>query len=393
MRRIVCFIYSSVVVSSFLFFMSSCGERVDLDVLEEDSFRIEFDAIKAFGDVAGFEDNSTNSSGAVSTRVLSETVSGGGKPQIDATFKIGDVVYMYQFFHETDLSYKQVGVLYATKAGPETVLTGDVDPELAVSFTENSYGDVYPDFKLVFSYKHELVFDYREQTGTLEDIDENYDYAVAELDVRNLVIDHENKVIQLPDKIRFYSSQAIVKFVLYDEKGQPIIPDKLTIDTEENPSTMATDGSADDSNSKIINYLNVLELENGPSQSDIYLGGGVQYGPLVVFPSANNNEVYVSLPGRNLNWWNPHRINYLKTCKFTLTATVGSDTYSYVKEQQYDSYLSYIYEYDYYKKVYFYTDYYYVIEVHMTMDKFSDTSTDASSENRYGGASANENWE
>ncbi|MCR5464828.1 MAG: hypothetical protein K6F06_09895 [Bacteroidales bacterium] len=401
MRRIFNINCVPFLALSFAMLLNSCTEKAEIieDEVEEaeEVFRFEFKAVKDQGD-------------QTDTRALSE-VDYQGTPRIEATFKKGDIVYMYKAtLNQEDPSgpptVEQVGILTAMEDGVETTLTGDVDPDLAVTFQEfASWYDestyTAPNFSLLFTYKHPLVFDYTGQKGTLKDIDDNYDYAVAEMGYQNedgedlyLEIDHENMRITLPEKIIFKSMQAIVKFVLYEGEGtdNPIIPDKLTLDTALDIDKLWI--GPDDYiyvENKIVQYFNPRAYN-----FDIQDNNYIRRGPLVVNPSSNTNEVYVSVPGRDADIYYSYRcddynvyMRDLSTKKFMLTAEVGSDIYYYERLATYDAWASYCYEHDMYDNVNFVNNYYYVIEVHMNKVSsiVSDPDVemdDATGQTRYG---------
>ena len=336
---------------------------------EEDlsTYRFEFSAIKESGVSA--DDNST--------RALDETVS-GETPRILPTFKVGDKVYMYKRGNGYnpisglyEYNFKEVGVLTAQEEGVETTLVGDVDPELAVFFYANEYGYLQPteDFELVFSYRHRLTFNYEGQKGTLQDIADNYDYATTYMrtykekyvydDSGNggwkqilLNIDHENKRITIPDKIRFRSEQSIFKFILKDEEGNPLVPDKLAIATDvySGPYSYSSDPRAP---VKLIKNVNLLTYNN-----DAGAGKGFRVGTIEVTNSSKSNIVYASLAGNGYGnyWWSSYNDHgdyqetLLAKCDFVLTATVGEDTYVFRKPASYG----------------FIKDWFYVIEVWMS---------------------------
>lgn len=159
------------------------------------------------------------------------------------------------------------GSLQPQTAGATANLTG------VLSGTNIAAGDA---LTLQFPKKSAITFE--GQTGTIADIEANYDYATANVTVASVA----NGQISVDGTTTFQNHQAIIKFTLLD---------KADGTTELNPSAFTiTDGT------------NTVELTSIPEATYTANSAGVLY---VAFPATNSAETV------------------------TLTATVGSDTYTY----------------------------------------------------------------
>lgn len=120
--------------------------------------------------------------------------------------------------------------------------------------------------------------DYTGQIGTLEDIASRYDYIQA-----SPLIDHveNNNITSTIDDTAFQNLQAIVRFTLKDQSGNPLYVSKLKI---------SADG------------LKVNDTE---------------LGDITINPTQPTDVIFAALSGVNGT--------------VTLTATVGNDTYVYTK--------------------------------------------------------------
>lgn len=132
---------------------------------------------------------------------------------LNATWKTGETVDVYKVTTVGDEEvYTGVGTLTAQANGATATLSGTLTGDFAVND------------QLVLFFNGG-VLDYQGQTGTLDDIASNYDYATASgevtgIDGSNLtVVDAATKSATVP----FDNQQAIVKFTLKDKAtGEPI---------------------------------------------------------------------------------------------------------------------------------------------------------------------------
>lgn len=130
---------------------------------------------------------------------------------LNATWTTGDKVYVY------DVSTKTViGELIAQEDGAESTLKG-------IFYDEATIPDVGDLLALLFP---KTTFDYKNQKGTLEDIAENYDYALANVTIT--VKDEVNKTITTTDAA-FTNAQSIVKFTLKDLEGNALDADYMNV--------------------------------------------------------------------------------------------------------------------------------------------------------------------
>ena len=160
-----------------------------------------------------------------------------------------------------------IGSLQPQTAGATANLTGEL------SGTVIAAGD---GLTLQFPKKSAITFE--GQTGTIADIEANYDYATANVTVASVA----NGQISVDGTTTFQNHQAIIKFTLLD---------KADGTTKLNPSAFTiTDGT------------NTVELTSIPEATYTANGAGVLY---VAFPATGNEKI------------------------INLTATVGSDTYTY----------------------------------------------------------------
>ena len=332
MRRIYHIIVSALAVFALL---PSCQEKLEEPVNENEPFKVSVSAL-----LSAHEEVSDESSDA-GTRALVENTGTNGGRWILATWEAGDKVYVYKVsgIAMTAASmFTKVGVLTATKNGVpfqdmegdeggspgrrlgnlfyETDLVGEIDADLTLGDRDG----------LLFSYKHELGCDYTGQKGTLADIDANYDYALCYIQAR---IDHDYKKIKIPGKLHFESQQAIVRFELIDEEDNPLIPSKLTV--EATPYGSWRNGLMPSWGIDDMFEAITLNTENSTNVA-----------PIEVSNSSNSNIVYAAIRG---NYFHPPYyggiahyggIGYsfvksgdLYSCVFDMTATVGSDTYTY----------------------------------------------------------------
>ena len=210
---------------------------------------------------------------------------------LTAPWEKGEKVYVYLYKNG---QYQKKGMMECQGSGTGTVnLTGSVNG----SFSVND--------NLLFSYLHELTFDYSGQTGDLEDVAKNYDYAVTGASISRIV----GETIPV-GMIRMESQQCIVKFTLKDEEGNPIYPDRFTIDT-------VNDGTSD-------TYPQFAKLFVPSANPWVW-----ECGPVEVVPRKKTNELFVALTG---NYTGSGILYGLYNAHLLLTAVVGNDVYTYEKQ-------------------------------------------------------------
>ena len=182
------------------------------------------------------------------TRVL--TLDGN---TLNSSWAQGEVVTVYNVTKSADLT----GTLVAQGSGINTTLKGSLTGTI-------DNGD---ELKLKF-----LSPNYDSQTGTLEYIAANCDYAEATVIVANV----EGGNITTAETASFTNQQAIVRFILKNSGGTSISASSLTVSNNTNSYTIT--------------------------------------------PASATSEIYVAIPGFSNNI-------------FTLTASVGGSTYDYAKSE------------------------------------------------------------
>lgn len=348
MRRIYHIVVSALAVFAFL---PSCQEKLEEPINENEPFKISVPAI------LGARDEVSGESSDAGTRALIEKPGTESGRWILATWKQGDLVYVYKYSPNATTAasmFKKVGVLHATKDGVEfqdhftdthgrqvgnifyeTNLEGEIDSDLVVGSNEG----------LLFSYKHELDFSYTGQKGTLADIDANYDYAVYFTPVR---IDHNTHTIHLlamdsyierNSKLNFVSQQSIVRFEFYEKvDGQevPLVPSELKLKASGDVEDVYPgDYHYDYHHTGLMSSWGVEDMFFAKPFS--FAGYSPNVDEIVVRPSSGTNVVYVALRGNMIHNANriqlpPFSSGNLDKSTFTLTATVGDDIYTYERE-------------------------------------------------------------
>ena len=207
---------------------------------------------------------------------------------LNATWTTGDKVYVFNFGPDdgnNNKMYALDGYLEAKSDGTTVTLEGDLT------------GIVEENDVLFLAYP-QINLDYTGQDGTLTKIASTYDYTTVMAKVTNVsggkitVVNYDPEVPVL----QFGNGQAIVKFTLQDQGGNAINATNLTIS--------AIDGSSD-----------ALVLTSNFST------GNETYGPITITLSPATNVIYAALEP-NID------IHYLDC---TLTATDGTNTYTYTK--------------------------------------------------------------
>ena len=213
---------------------------------------------------------------------------------------------------------KPVGVLTATTSGPVTTLVGQLS------------GTFYAGQSLFLTYQHrpDLVYDYTGQDGTLETIARKYDYAESTYHIYGF----NGSTISGTYQPYFHAYQAIVKFILKDESGNPLNASRLEISTVNSPGHFITlfeplkvDGE------KLLEYMS--SIPTGPSafpapEDNPYLAC-LHTGAVVINPTAPTDVIYAALTG-DMN--GTGILAGVQDATIKLTATAGGETYTYQKE-------------------------------------------------------------
>ena len=163
------------------------------------------------------------------------------------------------------------GSLQPQEAGTETTLKGTLS-DITIS----------ADDELTLQFPKSGDISYSGQLGTLADIAANFDYATATVTVAS--ISAAGNIIPTADEVAFENQQAIVKFTQKDADGNALVS---------NPSAFT-----------ITDATSTVELTSIPATTYTTNGAGVLY---VAFPATGSSAT------------------------ISLTATVGSDTYTYEK--------------------------------------------------------------
>ena len=169
------------------------------------------------------------------------------------------------------------GSLQPQSAGATTTqLNGVIS--LPTSFSISIDDAIGTPHKLTLQFPRPYVLDYTGQIGTLADIAAKYDYAKAE-EVR---VDIEADKVVGVEPVTFVNQQAIVKFTLKDQNN---------------------------------NVINASSLE---ISADGLIQRGSTTGTITITPESPTSIIFAALRG-------------IASTTVTLTATVGSDTYTYDK--------------------------------------------------------------
>ena len=208
---------------------------------------------------------------------------------LNATWATGDKVYVFNYGLYVDDNYNKKyvlgGYLEAKSDGTTVTLEGDLT------------GIVEENDVLFLAYP-QINLDYTGQDGTLTKIASTYDYTTVMAKVTNVsggkitVVNYDPEVPVL----QFGNGQAIVKFTLQDQGGNAINATNLTIS--------AIDGSSE----ALVLTCN-------------FSTGHETYGPITITPVSPTNVIYAALE--------PNIDTHYLDC--TLTATDGTNTYTYTK--------------------------------------------------------------
>ena len=142
---------------------------------------------------------------------------------INATWATGEKVYVYAPYSTTVFWFE--GNLEAKSAGTTTQLNGAISLPTGWEGTVDSYVS-YP-YNFTLQFPHPGNLNYSGQKGTLTDIAENYDYAIA----TNVQFEVKNNYIKAINSATFVNQQAIVKFTLVEKNNETNVlsPLMLTI--------------------------------------------------------------------------------------------------------------------------------------------------------------------
>lgn len=167
-------------------------------------------------------------------------------------------------------------VVYVKNKADGKTGTGTMTPQTVDSHTTTLRGTLTGDFAVGDELEMTTLsgsgsFNYAGQKGTLADIGENFAYATATVTVSSI-----RGASITTTRATFSSQQAIVKFTLLGEAGEPLTATSFTVEGCGTPVTV----------------------------------------PPVTVSDFSSSKVYVAMPGISNGW-------------MRLTATVGDDTYSY----------------------------------------------------------------
>ncbi len=219
-----------------------------------------------------------SASKVIATKALALDETGNS---INATWGADDKVAVYAVGSSTPLGTLE---LDAADAG-----TAEVKLKGNITISGIKSGDKL-NLMFVGQNPNTKAWTYENQKGTLDDLQKNYDYATAQIEVTN--VDSSNKVLTATDA-NFVNQQAIVKFTLKDGD----------------------------------NALSVSSLRISAKSGKLVSGyesvGGAfsaKYGDIVVTPDDEASVFYVAL-----------RNNSTSSDEYTLTATKAGTTYFFSK--------------------------------------------------------------
>ena len=209
---------------------------------------------------------------------------------LNATWATGDKVYVFNYGLYVDDNYNKKyvlgGYLEAKSDGTTVTLDGDLT------------GTVETNDILQLAYP-QLILDYTGQDGTLTKIASTYDYTCGLAKVTDVTTSGNITAVDYDSEagpVQFGNGQAIVKFTLQDQGGNDINATSLTI-------------SAKDGSLEALTQTYDLTTANGTN------------GPITITLSPATNVIYAALSPED----------YSKSLDCTLTATDGTNTYTYTK--------------------------------------------------------------
>ena len=199
---------------------------------------------------------------------------------LNASWATTEEVFVEGVYKGTTTYFWFQGSIKPQTAGVSTVLSGTISLPGGTSYSsiQEAIGTISVPLNLQFPRSGDL--DYTGQVGTLADIAAKYDYATATINVN---VDNDRIVVIDASTVKFENQQAIVKFTLKTSDGSALLslsPTALTIKYGESNLSMSI-----------------------PDETYTTNGAGV---------------LFVAIPG-----------DASKT--LSLTATVGSDSYTFTK--------------------------------------------------------------
>ena len=221
--------------------------------------------------------NATKAANEAAGRAATRALSLDGST-LNASWATTEEVFVEGTYNGTTINFWFKGSIKPQTAGVSTVLSGTISLPDGTSYTsiQEAIGTISVPLNLQFPRSGDL--DYGGQTGTLADIAARYDYATASIEVG---IDQDRIVVPTQETVEFENQQAIVKFTLKTSDGTALLsPTALTIEYGDSNLSMSF-----------------------PAETYATNGEGV---------------IYVAIPGD-------------ASKKLTLTATVGSDSYTFTK--------------------------------------------------------------
>ena len=221
--------------------------------------------------------NATKAANEVAGRAATRALSLDGNT-LNASWATSEKVFVEGTYNGTTINFWFKGSIKPQTAGVSTVLSGTISLPDGTSYTsiQEAIGTISVPLNLQFPRSGDL--DYTGQKGTLADIAAKYDYATATIDVG---VDNDRIVVIDASTVKFENQQAIVKFTLKTSDGSALLsPTVLIIQYGESNLSMSI-----------------------PAETYTTNGAGV---------------LFVAIPG-----------DASKT--LSLTATVGSDIYTFTK--------------------------------------------------------------
>ena len=228
------------------------------------------------------------------TRALSSDGSGG----LNVTWAAGEEVLVYQG------EEKICTLTAAASATAETTLSGTLDSA------------PHPDEALTFHFHSADIPSYDGQDGTLTIIALAYDFCeAATVASGDYTVDDVNNTVTVDDGVTFGANkQAIVKFTFKDKAdGTTLLsPSKITASLDVSPS-------ADEMTRAVIQSGATSAGITLPYESEITI-------PATTYTENGEGVIYLAIPDKL-----EAMPRYKSSFDFTLTATVGSETYKLTK--------------------------------------------------------------
>ena len=229
------------------------------------------------------------------TRALSSDGSGG----LNVTWAAGEEVLVYQG------EEKICTLTAAASDDAETTLSGTLD------------SDPDPSEALTFYFHTAAAPSYSGQDGTLTKIASTYDFCeAATVASDDFTVDDVNNTVTVDDGVTFGANkQAIVKFTFKDKAdGTTLLsPSKITASLDVSPS-------ADERTKAAIQLGATLAEITLPYESNLTI-------PDATYTENGEGVIYLAIPDK----LEGSLSSYKSSFDFTLTATVGSETYKLTK--------------------------------------------------------------